>query len=362
LDDHTFFIVCAAACFHDLGHLTKNAESHKMESAKLARVFLSTLDVNETDIVAVEKCILATQMPQKPESLAEKIICDADLYNLGTASFLKKKKLLKKEMGALGNMKINGNAWRASTISLLENHQYHTEYCQSLLDKTKAANLKQLRNRQEKKINKAQADVALKGDAIGNQRANKKVVDKKHAAKPKKKDLPSRGIETMFRISASKNIKISDMADSKANIMISVNSIIISVILGLMARTLADNQNLIIPTILLLVVNVGTIIFSVLATRPKIANGRFTQEEVNNRSVNLLYFGSFYNMTFKEYNEGLKLMMEDSEFLYGSLSKDNFWQGKVLGRKYRLLRTSYTIFLYGIIAAVIAFSVAIIFF
>ena len=64
-------------------------------------------------------------------------------------------------------------------------------------------------------------------------------------------------------------------------------------------------------------------------------------------------------MDFKEYDEGLKAMMNDSEFLYGTLTRDMFWQGKVLGRKYRLLRISYTIFLYGIIASVLAFSLAV---
>jgi len=134
------------------------------------------------------------------------------------------------------------------------------------------------------------------------------------------------------------------------------------VILGLLASTLRENQNLIIPTIILLTVNVGTIIFSVLATRPKISDGRFTREDVTNRSVNLLYFGSFYKMDFKEFDEGFKEMMDDRDFLYGTLSKDTYWQGKVLGRKFRLLRISYTIFLYGIVAAVIAFLTAVIFF
>ena len=202
----------------------------------------------------------------------------------------------------------------------------------------------------------------LEGAADVNQKAAEVVVDNKSDDAPKKKDRPSRGIETMFRIVASKNIRISEMADGKANIMISINSIIISVILGLMASSLHDNQNLIIPTIILLAVNVGTIVFSVLATRPKISNGVFTREDVTNRSVNLLYFGSFYKMNFKEFDEGLKEMMDDSEFLYGTLSKDTYWQGKVLGRKYRLLRISYTIFLYGIVASVLAFVTAIIFF
>ena len=362
LDDRTFFIVCAAACFHDLGNLIKNVESSEIESAKLARAFLINFDVNEADLVAIEKCILATQIPQKPESFTEEIVCDADLYNLGTDDFVEKNKLLRKETGALGNSKIDDYEWTESAIRFLENHQYHTEYCQLLLNTGKAANLIRLRNIQETKINNAETNVDLKGTADGTQGAGESLDNNKSFTKLKEKDPLLRGIETMFRITASKNIRISEMADSKANIMITVNAIIISVIFGLMAGALGENQNLIIPAVLLLIVNVGTIIFSVLATRPKITNGRFTREDVTNRSVNLLYFGSFYKMSFKEYDEGLKEMMYDRDFLYGSLSKDNYWQGRVLGRKYRLLRISYTIFLYGIIAAVFAFSVAIIFF
>ena len=67
-------------------------------------------------------------------------------------------------------------------------------------------------------------------------------------------------------------------------------------------------------------------------------------------------------MHYKEYEEGINAMMADGDFLYSTLTRDIFWQGKVLGRKYQLLRISYTIFLFGIIAAVLAFTAAIIFF
>lgn len=361
LDDRTFFIVCAAACFTNLGYLIKSADSHKMESAKLAHDFFTTLDVSEPDIVAIEKCILATQAPQNTVTLTEKIICDAVLYYLGEDGFIEKNELFKKEKEAFSNTKIDNNAWVTSTINLLENHKYHTEYCQLLLNKTKAANLEQLRNMHDNQINIVQAGNTLEA-ADANQETIEGEVDHNSAVISPKKVRPKRGVETMLRIVAAKNIRVSEMADGKANIMISINSIIISVILGLLASTLRENQNLIIPIIILLTVNVGTIIFSVLATRPKISDGRFTREDVTNRSVNLLYFGSFYKMNFKEFDEGFKEMMEDRDFLYGTLSKDTYWQGKVLGRKFRLLRISYTIFLYGIVVAVFAFLAAVIFF
>lgn len=362
LDDRLFFIVSASACLHDTGHLIKSDETHELKSVELAQTFLKSIGVNEEDIAEIKKCILATAMPQKPETLAEKIMCDADLYNLGTNTFREKNKLMRKEMEAINSNKIDGITWRASSISLLENHHYHTQYCQLLLDKTKAENLSDLKNKQQEKLAKVKSTEGL---AVGDE---EKLLSNSNApavAKPpkiKKKDRPVKGVETMFRLSSSNNIRISVMADNKAHIMISVNSIIISVVLGLIIKNLDEHKNLIIPTMILLGVNVCAIIYSVLATRPKVAGGVFTKEQVEDKSVNLLFFGSFYKMNFKEYDEGIKAMMTDKDFLYGTLTKDIFWQGKVLGRKYKLLRTSYTIFLYGIIAAVIAYAVATIFF
>jgi hypothetical protein len=109
-------------------------------------------------------------------------------------------------------------------------------------------------------------------------------------------------------------------------------------------------------------VSVTAIIYSILATRPKVLKGVFTQQQVENKTVNLMFFGSFYKMNFKEYEEAMTKMMGDNDFLYGSLIKDLYWQGRVLGRKYRLLRTSYSIFMYGLIASVIAFAIAEIFY
>src|SRR5262249_35703654 len=153
-----------------------------------------------------------------------------------------------------------------------------------------------------------------------------------------------------FRVSSSNHQKLSVMADNKAHIMISVNSIIISIAIALVVRKLEDNSNLAvltIPTLILLGINVVAIIYAVLATRPKIPNGRFTKEEVTNKTTNLLFFGTFYNMSFEDYEEGMRQMMVDSEFLYGSLIRDIYSQGRVLGRKYKLLHKSYNVFMYG---------------
>ena len=144
--------------------------------------------------------------------------------------------------------------------------------------------------------------------------------------------------------------------------MITTTSIIISVLLSVLLRKLEDNPHLIIPTMILLIVCVVTMVCSILATRPNLPTGTFSQQDLDTRKVNLLFFGNFYRMSFDDYDAGMKQMMNDREFLYGTLTRDVYSQGVVLGKKYRLLRKGYNVFMYGIVASVIAFFVASVFF
>jgi len=148
------------------------------------------------------------------------------------------------------------------------------------------------------------------------------------------------------------------MADRKAHIMITVNSIILSILISLLLRRLDTEPQFVLPAMLLLMVSLVTIVFSILATRPNIPSGTFTLEQVEQKNVDLLFFGNYYKMGIKDYQEGMLKMMGDKEFLYGSLIKDLHSQGVVLGRKYRLLRISYSVFMYGLVIAVIAFALA----
>ncbi len=184
----------------------------------------------------------------------------------------------------------------------------------------------------------------------------------KAAAKREKENRPDRGIETMFRLTSSNHLELSSMADSKANIMISVNSIIVSVLLSVLLRKLEEFPNLVIPTIIFLTVCVTTIVFAVLATRPKVNSGTFTKDDIYQKRTNLLFFGNFHKMNLDEYEWGMKEMMKDRDYLYGSLIKDIYFLGVVLGRKYKMLRISYSIFMFGFVISVLAFAIAIFFF
>jgi predicted metal-dependent HD superfamily phosphohydrolase len=353
LNDHDFFIVLTAAWFHDLGYFT-DASIHEEEGAALAATYLQQKNIDEEIILAVKNCILATKMPQQPHNLLEEIICDADLFHLGTDEFAERNKLMRKEYAGVFEKEIPKDEWRIKTIKLLESHHYHTDYCRLLLNEKKEKNLDTLKRKEEKKSQEKNEET-LKLPITGSDEEPKA---KEIKEKAKKENRPERGIETMFRISSGNHQKLSDQADSKSHILITVNSIIISVLLSILLKSLDQYPQLRIPAYLLLFVNLITIILAILATRPAIPGGTFTQNDLDEKKVNLLFFGNFYRMSLQDYASGMIQMMNDREFLYGSLIRDVYSQGVVLGRKYRMLRAAYNVFMFGLIISVIAFVIA----
>ncbi|HEX6890772.1 MAG TPA: Pycsar system effector family protein, partial [Chryseolinea sp.] len=169
---------------------------------------------------------------------------------------------------------------------------------------------------------------------------------------------PDRGIETMFRLTSHNHILLSQMVDSKASILITINSIILSLVVSVLIRKLEENVYLLYPTVILISVCLATMVFSILASRPNISSGKFTREDIKNKRTNLLFFGNFHAMKLEDYEWGMKEMMKDAEYLYGSLTKDIYFLGKVLGKKYRYLRIAYSIFMYGFVLAILSFIVA----
>lgn len=354
LDEKDTFIVTAAAWFHDTGYYSGEAAEHEKRGAELAGTFLREIGVAEDVVLQVKGCIVATVVPQQPQNLLEEIVCDADLFHLGTTEFADRNKLMRKEAEQRSNQKIDKAVWRKSTIALMENHSFKTAYCRELLGKQKSKNLAKLKEKHEEDLPEQKPVQVTENEPA--------VLNETVEVKKQKSDRPDKGIETMFRISSNNHQRLSDMADNKAHIMITTTSIIISVLLSVLIRKLEDNTYLILPTMILLTICVITMVFSILATRPTIPHGTFTQEDIDTKNVNLLFFGNFYRMSYNDYSQGMQKMMNDREFLYGSLTKDVYSQGMVLGRKYRLLRVAYNVFMFGIVVSVIAFVIASVFY
>ena len=370
LEDEDRFALMLASWFHDTGYTGGKAMGHENVSIELATKFLNEHRVSQQVINKVIGCINATRLPQTPHTLIEQIICDADLSHLGTSAFKDKNKLLREELNDFGNLELSKKDWRKKNIEFLTKHTYFTSYAKEQLDPLKQVYLDELNKKvgAEEKTDKKQArdDKSAKPALIAK---NEKPKDKGLSAdeqkklqevkkKKEKESQSERAISTVFRIVAQSQNNLSQMADSKANILISVNAIILSFVIGTLFDQLLTDVNLQIPVIFLVTVCVLTIVFGILATRPNVTSGTFTKEDIANKKTNLLFFGNFHRMGLNDYDWAMTELLNDKNYLYASMIKDTYFLGIVLAKKYKYLRIAYNIFMYGLILAMIAFVIS----
>jgi predicted metal-dependent HD superfamily phosphohydrolase len=343
LSDNDMLVIYIAAWFHDTGHLFTEIALHEEKSVEIATAYMRQENLGDAIVEGVAGCIKATAFPRDPKGLLQEIICDADTYNFGTDNFKKTNKKVKKEL-ELRNYRTQLNEWNKNTIDMLEKHVYYTSYCKVLLEEGKQRNIERLKRK------------SLKNNTTN---VNNDLFDRGDGKRSKEEtSLINKGIQTTMRLASQNHLELSELADRKANILISVNAIIISIILGVLLRKLDAEPAFTIPAILFLIFTLATIIIAILATRPIITQGRFTREDVLNRKTNLLFFGNFYKSTLEEYEWAMGNMLTDWNYLYGMLIKDIHQLGRVLARKYKLIRLAYNVFMFGLVIAVIAFTIA----
>lgn len=332
-------IVMLAAWFHDTGYLS-SPKDHEERSAGIAATFLQEQKYPSEKIEKVVGCILATKVPQQPNNVLEQVMCDADLLHLGKKGIIEKGELLRREFESAKGETIPERDWIQQSIEFFGQHHYHTSYALKVYDEKRGENLLKLK----KRLKKIEAKNGMH-DAVSLEKLSKE-------------KLPNRGIETMFRIASQNHMELSSIADNKANIMISVPAIIISIVTSVLLRRINETPELIVPTFMLLLTCAAAIVFAILSTRPKVTSGDYSRNDIAEKKINLLFFGNFYGMRYDDYEWGMKELMKDKDLLYGTLIKDIYYLGQVLGRKYNYLRISYNIFLFGLVASVLAFFYA----
>ena len=335
-----------AAWFHDTGHLMTDPAGHEQKSVEVMEAFLKSRTNDEELINNIATLIRITKFPPSPQSLPEMIICDADTYHFGLEDFKQTNKAMKKEL-VLRNMNTQVMDWEKNSLELLKKHQFFTAYCIDLLQKGKEKNIRRL----IKKVDKLEASNT--SDSLIQPAKDEEETSKR------KNSFVTRGIQTMLRLTSENHVELSNMADGKASILISVNAIIISVILSVLIRRIEVDTHLTIPTFIFLASSLTTIIIAIMATRPKVSTGDFSREDILNKSTNLLFFGNFYKTKVNEYKWAMTTMMRDPDYLYSSLIMDIHQLGVVLARKYKLIRLAYTVFMIGLLISVFAFMIAI---
>ena len=338
-----------AALFHDAAYF-KGRKSHEENGVEMARTFLKAYEVSEEQLQEIERIILATKMPHSATSLVEKIIQDADMSHLGKADYIETTFVsLENEMKEYYEG-FNEMNWIDMCISFLEMHEYQTQYAIEHYDPIKEQNLLKLKKMKEEEQNIPAKKTINEGPTKVAKRPKKK--------KPKS-DLPEKGVETMFRVALRNHLNLSRIADNKANTLISVNAIIISIVLSTLFPKMDNNPYLIYPGLTIIIFSIITILISILSTIPKTSHGALSREEVLNKEGNLIFFGNFHKMSLDDYEWSIGELMKDKDYLYKSLTRDLYFLGKVLNRKYMLLRYSYYIFMIGLITSIIMFSVSV---
>ncbi|MEO5910582.1 MAG: Pycsar system effector family protein [Pelobium sp.] len=329
-----------AAWFHDTGYI-KDHENHEEESVKMAKDFLGN-NYPESRFKAIEKLILSTKFGKNHEGISEEIVHDADFINIGKKKFTKRAELLRCEWEKINHKIYTDLEWAELQLDFIVSKRFKTSVAAKNYGPTRENNINKIRKSIEK----------LKGDQY-------KVQLKEEGVKAKT-NKEGRGIETLYRSVYGYHMNLSSMADQKANIMISINTIVVSVIITMFGSgyTFAEigsfqHVRFVFPMAFLVLSSLISVTFAILSARPNITSKE--KFEITNPKSSILFFGNFAQLQINEFVEHIKVLKDQKDELYDSMSVDIYHLGTVLVRKYRLLSWSYNIFMVGLIICAISF-------
>lgn len=335
LSDDKTEVLLLASWFHDTGYI-EQFDDHEEISKKLAREFLSKEGYEEKQTEQVLKLIESTRYDHKPEDLLEEIIHDADIAHIGRKRFFRKGELLRIELEEFKNEKFSDTEWEKHQLDFLINTPFYTTYAKEKYRKRKANNIKK-------------------------QRSNIDSAHKTEIRKKTGKDL-GRGVDTLYRATYRNHINLSAIADGKANMMISINAIILSVIITLAGSGLTfsgeffvEHLRFTIPIFILLIGALTSVIFAVLSAKPKVTKQEVDIEDIKKQRKSILFFGNFVKLELEQFVNDMAKLKEDQEILYDNMSVDLYYLGVVLAKKYKLLSYSYLIFMSALILTVASF-------
>ncbi|MGI4869919.1 MAG: Pycsar system effector family protein [Janthinobacterium lividum] len=338
-----------AAWFHDTGYLD-TYDGHEYKGMERAEAWLQAQRVAAPRIAVIKNLIRATHRDEKANTELEKMLSDADMSNLAATDFASRAELLRTEWELQLDKTYTTPDWAELQLNFMLAHKYQSEPGKERYKKALKANVDTQRDALKKAEKKAKKKAKKETDTFAE---------------------PKRGIETMFRTMYSNHMKLSDMADKKAGMMIQLNAVILSIIityLGAKSSILSPtgstsftrNPILAVPMGILLLTALGSVSSAILSAQPDVTSFKWLKrapEIATNRRVNLLFFGQFTKLSLQRFQEGMRELMREKDTLYTNMVTDVYYLGEVLDRKYKLLRTSYSIFLVGLILTALSFGI-----
>lgn len=313
-------------------------DDYETESAKIAEKFLKNNDYTSEETEKIKSLIVNSPHTHKPSNILEEITHDGDLIYLGKSKFFDLSSLLKVELETVSGKRIPPKEWDEKVYQLLAKSRFYTSYAnQKYLDRI-AAHL----TTQRKNLKKTRRDAIRKktGKEFG------------------------RGIDTLYRSTYRNHINLSSIADGKANMMISINTIILSAIVTLLGTSITltgqvsfEHFRFFLPILILLLSVLGSAIFAILSANPKVTSSDVGKKDILKRTKSVLFFGNFIHMEQKEFVDNLAMLKNNEKILYDNMAVDIYELGHVLSTKYKMIKISYNIFMVGLILCVISFLV-----
>ncbi len=330
-------ILTAANWFRYAG-MAHQYEDYELKSADLAAAYLNNQNWEKSHIDQVKKIILNSTGANKPTNTLEEITQDAGSAYLGKSKFFDNVSFLKIELENIQDNSIGNKEWNNIIYDKLSNSHFYTTYANKKYQKRIAAHL----STQRKNLKKAKRDDIRKrtGKEFG------------------------RGIDTLYRSTYRNHINLSSIADGKANMMISINTIILSAIVTLLGTSITltgkvsfDHFRFFLPILILLVAVLGSAIFAILSANPQVTSSDIEKKDLVKRTKSVLFFGNFIHMEQQEFVENIGFLKKNEKLLYDNMAVDIYELGHVLSTKYKMIKISYNIFMAGLILCVAAFLI-----
>jgi hypothetical protein len=327
-----------AGCFINAGYLFDYLKP-AAKAVELTEKFFTAHLFTQEKKTLILNTLQGALSGQPPKTAEGQLLSDAVNSVYFGAHFFENGPLLRLERELILNQHPNKEEWGQYQLQQLLNVRFFTSHAKTTFEPVVANHLLALKERLEKRKKKE-----LPGEFSGKKFRN---LERK---------TPS-GTQTFFRTNYRTHINLSAIADNKANIMISVNAILISVMISVISyRNMTEtNPAVMMPVVIFLVTGLSSLIFAVLAARPKVTSIVNDSTPLEEAKKNIVFFGNFVNLKMDKYEELMDEVFKDSELLYGNLTRDLYHLGKVLDKKYRYLSISYNIFMVGFVATVIVF-------
>jgi hypothetical protein len=337
--------VLLAAWFYCSGYFLEPSTPRE-SSVKQAQQFMKVHQLDDARVQMITEAIDQVHAGRNITSLTGKILADAVNATLYSTAFAERDPLHHLEWELLHNERFSKEKWATLQLQLLLKVKFYTHFAKLKHERALAQNILQHRALIEKLNSKQSGE----DDGEGQLRLYQDL----------EKKMPARAVQTYFRANYRNHINLSAIADNKANIMISVNTILISVLITFLSyRNIGQTQPIILmPVIIFLVTGLASLIFAVLSARPKVTNLAEGTNDLEVIKKNVIFFGNFSKLSLQQYEEAMDAVYRDGELMYGNMTRDLYYLGKALDKKYRFLSISYNIFMVGFIFTVTTFLVA----